>query len=233
MENTYRFANVNVRIASVHPAIHTYCSGYVTDGAPDFAVETTQQDIDFERSRAENPGSSDAYLETLAVYRKIAERMPFYDTFLFHGSAIAVDGQAYIFTAVSGTGKSTHARLWRGMLGAKAVMVNDDKPLVRIAADGSAAVCGTPWDGKHRLSTNIIVPVKAICILNRDKENRIKEITKNEALPMLLQQAYRPFDPASLEKTLTLMDRLQVRFYRLSCNMDPGAAELSYNTMKG
>ena len=233
MRNTYRFANVNVSVTAIHSTVQSFCSGYETDGPVDFTIDTNQKDIDFERSRADHPGYSDAYLETLAVYRKIAEKMPEYDTFLFHGSAVAVDEEAYIFTAKSGTGKSTHARLWREMLGDRAVMVNDDKPLIRVHPDGTAAVYGTPWDGKHHQSSNIAVPVRAICILERAKENGIREITKTEALPMLLQQAYRPVDPAALEKTLTLIDRLNVKLFRLSCNMERSAAELAYNTMKG
>ena len=208
------------------------CQFYLTDSSAQWTVQVIQQDIDLERSRADRPGYSDAYLETLAVYRKIAEKMPEYDTFLFHGSAIAVGGKAYIFTAKSGTGKSTHARLWREMLGEKAVMVNDDKPLVRVHPDGAATVYGTPWDGKHHLSANIAVPVRAICILERAKENSIREITKAEALPMLLQQAYRPADPAALKKALTLIDRLNVKLFCLGCNMERNAAETSYNAMK-
>ena len=106
----------------------------------------------------------DDYLETLAVCRKIAERMPEHNTFLFYGSCIAVDGAGYVFTAKSGTGKSTHTRLWRELLDNRATMVNDDKPLIRIA-DDDAIIYGTPWDGKHPLSHNIAVPLKAICIL--------------------------------------------------------------------
>lgn len=208
------------------------CQFYLTDSSAQWTVQVSPQDIDLERSRADRPGYSDAYLETLAVYRKIAERMPAYDTFLFHGSAIAVDGAAYIFTAKSGTGKSTHTRLWREMLGERAVMVNDDKPLIRVHPDGAATVYGTPWDGKHHLSSNIAVPVRAICILERAQENRIREISKAEALPMLLQQTYRPADPAALAKTLTLIDRLNVKLYRLGCNMEKEAAEVSYNAMK-
>ncbi len=233
MTDTYRFADVNVKISPVHPEIHAFCADYATAGPADFSVVTNRGDIDFERARTDQTGYNDAYLETLAVYRKIAERMPEYDAFLFHGSAIAVDGQAYLFTAASGTGKSTHARLWRELLGDRAVMVNDDKPLLRVHEDGGATVYGTPWDGKHRLSYNIAVPVKAVCILERAADNRIREIRKQEALPMLIQQAYRPADPAALAKTLALIDRLDVKIYRLFCNMDMGAAELSYNTMKG
>lgn len=70
-----------------------------------------------------------SYLETLAVYRKIVTRLVFSDILLIHGSAIAVDGKAYLFTAPSGTGKSTHTRMWREYFKDRAVMVNDDKPL--------------------------------------------------------------------------------------------------------
>ena len=239
---TIRLADRIMEITSLFPEVQELCREYRAKGKPDFRVESTQADIDFEREKSAREDEiegipvrqfSDAYLETLTVYRKIAERMPDYDTFLFHGSAVSVDGAGYLFTAKSGTGKSTHVRLWRELLGKRAVMVNDDKPLIHVKEDGTAIVYGTPWDGKHRLSNNIAVPLKAICILERAEENHIVSITETEAMPMLIQQAYRPADPAAMEKTLALIDRLNVRFYRLSCNMDIDAAQLSYNTMKG
>ena len=236
----YRLAEKNIAVTSVHPAVQEYCRDYRTEAVPDFSVITTEADIASEREKSAREDQaeghavrpfSDGYLEILAVYRKIAERMPDFDTLLFHGSAVAVDGAAYLFAAVSGTGKSTHTRLWRKMLGARAVMINDDKPLMRIGADGSAIVFGTPWNGKHRLSSNIGVPLRALCLLERAAENSIREITRAEALPMLVQQTYRPADPAALAKTLTLITRLNVKFYRLCCNMEPQAAELSYRAM--
>ena len=242
MTNTYRIAERNIAVTSLHDEVHCLCADYLSpDSPPVFAVQTTQADIDFEREKSAREDEiegipvrhfSDAYLETLAVYRKVAERMPAYDTFLFHGSSVSVDGVGYLFTAKSGTGKSTHTRLWRELLGDRAVMVNDDKPLIRITEE-NAIVYGTPWDGKHHLSSNIAVPLEALCILAQAPENSIREIRKFEALPLLLQQTYRPANPAALAKTLALIDRLDVRFYRLSCNMDISAAELSYNTMKG
>ena len=140
----------------------------------------------------------------------------------------------YLFTAKSGTGKSTHTRLWRRLLGDRAVMVNDDKPLLHIGADGVTGY-GTPYNGKHRLGCNMSVPLKAICILTRAAENSIVRITKAEAYSMLLQQVYRPADPVQMKKTLVLIDRLaeQTALYRLGCNMDLEAAEVAYNGMKG
>lgn len=241
--NNYRFADKIIEVNSQYEKVHTYCAGYEADCPPDFTVTITQTDIDFEIQRelkcAEREGrapldSPADYREELAVYRKIAEKMPAYGTILFHGSVIAVDGAGYLFTAKSGTGKSTHTRLWREYLGDRAVMVNDDKPLLKVTDEGVIAY-GTPYNGKHRLGANISVPLKAICILERDQENHIECITKAQAYAMLLQQVYRPQDAAQMAKTLQLVDKLaeHVELYRLGCNMDISAAEVAYNGMKG
>ena len=243
MRSSYQFADRIIQIQSICPDVHRLCDDYRAEGALDFAVETTQADIDFEREKSVREDEiegiqirqfSDGYLETLAVYRKIAEKMPDYDTILFHGSCVAVDGVGYLFTAKSGTGKSTHTRLWRELLGGQAVMVSDDKPLIRIS-DSGAVIYGTPWDGKHRLSTNIAVPLKALCILEQAEQNAIRQITAEEAYPMLLQQAYRPMDSMALSKTLTLIDKLAsaVSLWRLGCNRDIEAARVAYEAMKG
>lgn len=242
MTGVYRFADKNIKIESVCDDVHEYCKEYKSDSEPDFTVVTTINDIEYEKKRSASndiyEGKSvveynDGYLEELAVYRKIAEKMPEYDTFLFHGSAVAVDGQAYLFTAKSGTGKSTHTRLWRKLLGERAVMVNDDKPLIR-ADERGVVVFGTPYNGKHRLGNNISVPIKAVCILERSEKNHIRQITKSEAYATILQKSYRPDNVAALSKTLILIDKMseQVAFWRLGCNMELEAADISYNTMK-
>ena len=242
MTGIYKIADRVIEIVSLHREVHDYCGAYRYDGAPDFTVEISQEDIDRERGRnartVELEGRrprdpSDEYLEGLAVYRKISERMLDYDTFLFHGSCVAVDGEGYLFTAKSGTGKSTHTRLWREYLGERAVMVNDDKPLIR-AGENGLTVFGTPYNGKHRLGENIAVPLKAVCILERSAENRIETVTREQAYPILLQQTYRPADPLLMEKTLVLIDRMaeKAKLCRLRCNMDISAAVTAYEGMK-
>lgn len=240
---TIKIADKRIAVASLHSFVQSYCRDYLTTEQADFSVRISQPDIDREReqSRQEDLKENlpvrafpDDYLETLAIYRKIADKLPDFDTVLFHGSAIAVDGIGYLFTAKSGTGKSTHTRLWREKFGERAVMVNDDKPLIRMTKQG-AAVYGTPWDGKHALSANISVPLQAVCILERSAENHITQITAKQAYNMLVQQVHKPKDPQKLLKTLQLIDRLtdKVRLYRLGCNMDIAAAEVAYNAMKG
>lgn len=198
-------------------------------------METSQSDIEYEREKSALEDRKeglpirnfpDSYLETLAVYRKIAENLLAYDTVLFHGSVVAVDGIGYLFTAKSGTGKSTHTRLWREYFGERAVMINDDKPLIQVT-ENSVIVYGTPWDGKHRLSNNISVPLKAICILTRASENHIEPISKSTAFPMLLQQSNRPQDSLKMQKTLEILDKISdnIALYKLGCMVEITSAE--------
>ena len=243
MKKTYKIADCVVSIDSLCENVHSLCADYISDENPSYEIVTAQADIDFERqkSAAENikegievVNFSDGYLETLAVYRKLADILNDENIILFHGSVIAVDGEAFLFTAKSGTGKSTHTALWRKKFGERAFMVNDDKPLIKICED-KAVVYGTPWDGKHHLSRNVSVPLKAVCILERSETNTIKQITKSEAYNMLIQQTHRSKNPQKLGHTLQLIDDFaaKVKLYRLGCNMDMEAADVAYNAMKG
>lgn len=242
MVNRYKIADKVVEICSIYREVHEYCSDYLTEEPADYSVTVTQADIDFEREKSafedkmegmKTRHFSVGYLEELAVYRKIAKQMISYDTILFHGSVVAVDGVGYLFTAKSGTGKSTHTRLWCEYFGDRAVMVNDDKPLLHIADDKVMAY-GTPYNGKHRRGANISVPLKAICILTRASDNHIEPVSREQAYAMLLQQAYRPEEQVLMMKTLTLIDRLSdaVKLYRLGCNMDVSAAKVAYDGMQ-
>jgi hypothetical protein len=244
--DTY-IAGLNIRINHRYGYIARICANYLKkddseqtddDGSmPDISVEVTDEDMEGEKKYLpEDPESvrHPAYIEAMAIFRKIAEALPRFGRFLMHGSAISVDGEGYIFTAPSGTGKSTHVSLWRDLFGERAVMVNDDKPFIRVS-DNGVFVCGSPWNGKHGLGANICVPLKAVCLLERGENNSISGITSREAFPTLLKQSYRPHDPEMLRTTLGLIDRVseQAGMYRLYCNMEPEAAMVSYGGMNG
>lgn len=254
-------AGYTIEIHALYDELENFCKRYevapTQAQAPDFTIEMTQADIDREyaiqqkiqqreyclehpedgiQNQTKYSSESDT-LELLACYRKIVDTLNAADIFLMHGSAIAVDGQAYLFTAKSGTGKSTHASLWRQTFGDRAVTVNDDKPLISLvkSTDGSwlTQISGTPWDGKHHLSSNLTLPLKAICILKRGEDNAIREISYEEAYPILLQQTHRSADKGILAHTLELLEcmRDRVHFYELHCNMELEAARVAYTGM--
>ena len=214
--------------------------GYVCEEAPLVEIRMDPSDIARERVKAIREDAleglpqhsySDVYLETLAVYRKIAAALLEHDILLYHGSVLAYDGKAYLFTAPSGTGKTTHSRLWLSEIPG-AYILNGDKPLLRVENDRAYA-CGTPWQGKEKYGRNEILPLEAICILERDTCNHIESVSFRDALPVLLAQCNRPDEAQPMLRTLALIDRLgrMTRLYRLGCNMEPEAARVSFRAM--
>lgn len=204
---------------------------FITSGkAPDFTVEVPEDVL--KEAISKNPEYSDDYIEALEIYRIICKKMLKYDAMLMHCAAISVDNEAYLFTAVSGTGKTTHISLWKKKFKEKCIVVNGDKPILRLI-DGKFYACGTPWRGKENYGENIMVPIKAICILERGVENSIKKIAPYDAISTVITQTLRTNDMDEMDKMLSLTDKLleKVPFYRLKCNMNDDAADVSYNGM--
>ena len=218
-----------------------YFRAYLTDEAAHFSVTVSPEDLVFEQEALDEEAREEGFrrrqftgpfLERAAIQRAFAEHLIDRDTLLLHGSTVAVDGEAYLFTARSGTGKSTHTRLWREVFGSRAVMVNDDKPFVQLRLDGIFA-CGSPWSGKHGLDSNVTFPLKGICILERGAENRIRPITPDEALPMLLHQSYRPLDSTKADRLEHLVSALAQRIplWQMECTKDLSAAKIAHCAM--
>lgn len=231
----YRIADVTLKTNHIYAYTPKLCENYRYDGNSEFDVElnVTQEDIAAERKNEGGENFPDAYLESLALFRKIGDYvLNNADGIIFHASAVEVDGEAYLFTAPSGTGKSTHSRLWKEMLGDRMHYVNDDKPIIRFA-DGEFYVYGTPWNGKHRLDTNKKAKIKAICRINQAKENSITEIKPSDMIITILNQTVRPTEEVAMDKLLTLIDKMlsSVKLYNLECNISREAAELSFSTM--
>ena len=229
---TVSLAGLNIGVRAIRPAIKTFCREFLTEGEPAFSVAIEEADLDYERSINEGQWTATC-LETLALLRKVSDQLINHDTLLFHGSAVAAGGKAYIFTAPSGTGKTTHTRLWLDTVPGAHVL-NGDKPFLRLE-NGWVLACGSPWRGKENLGINEILPLEAICILERDEVNHIEPIKGEKALGTLVRQTYRPMDPKLMLKALQLIGQAGqcVRLYRLGCNMDPEAAGISSRAMIG
>lgn len=236
-----KLAGYTAQVTSLFESTRDYCRKYLTEEPPDFSVTVTREDLLFEqealRQEALEEGIrvrvfTDPFLERTTIQRKVAEYLFDRSVLMTHGSTVAVDGRAYLFTARCGTGKSTHTRLWRQVFGDRAVMVNDDKPFLKITKNGIFA-CGSPWSGKHGLDTNLTVPLQGICILDRGKENQIRRITPEEALPMLLHQSHCPLAPEKHDRFDQQVRLLveTVPLWHMYCNMDPEAAEIAHRAM--
>ncbi len=93
-----------------------------------------------------------------------------YDTLMTHASVIRYEDGGYMFLGKSGTGKSTHSRMWLENIDG-ATLLNDDNPIVRVV-DGKAYIYGSPWSGKTPCYKNEVVPLKAVVRIVRAPHNR-------------------------------------------------------------
>ena len=225
-------AGFAIGVEPLFESTRMYCREYWTDREPELIVTVKREDLSQEQEllniEADEEGLkrrkfSDMFLERSVIQRRVAEALARRDVLLMHGSTVAVDGQAYLFTAPCGTGKSTHTRLWREVFGDRAVMVNDDKPFLKLT-EAAVLACGSPWTGKHGIGTNVCVPLSGICILSRGRENVIRPAEPEQVEEFLRSQC---FPPQGLEK---LLDR--VGLWQMECTKDPEAAVTAFETMK-
>ena len=231
----YKFGDIPVGVETRGIYFNDNCINYLAEKAkPEFVIKATDKDLEFEQMQSEdNQTYPKSYLEFIALYRKFCEKAIDYGVILVHGSVLEIDGKAYMFSAPSGTGKSTHAKLWRDCFGDRVTMINDDKPLIKFREDGIYAY-GTPWDGKHHLSTNIKAKLGGICFLHQAKENHIEKATKENAVKHLMNQVYRPRDIMAMSKTLEYVDKIvnEIPIYEMGCNISKEAAIVAYDAMK-
>ncbi|MDO4487937.1 MAG: hypothetical protein Q4B67_02440 [Eubacteriales bacterium] len=229
-------ADENIAIEALHLSSMEYCREYLIDEPEiiDISISVSVADLEIEKKRYEMTEPSDEpYVETLCIFRKIAEAMPLKRALLFHSSAISVDGNAYLFTAPSGTGKSTHTRLWREALKERAVMVNDDKPFLKFTDEG-LFVYGNPWTGKEGLGQNMSAPVKGICYLVQAPENSLRRLSPDEAFPFLCTQVYMPESEDAGIETYEMIGEIteNIPVYELKCTPDSRAFEEAFKMTK-
>lgn len=224
-----RIADLTVEISDAG-GLAPRCGEYLTE-------KTDRADIIIRTERYHRERYAlDATEETIAYMesgRQFASRLLHFDGFYLHASAVEVDGSAYLFSAPSGTGKSTHTRLWQQMFGEKACIFNDDKPALRYL-NGVWYAYGTPWCGKDGINVNRKVPVAGICFLKQAPHNQIRPMDAVESIPRLLNQTIHGF--RNKERLILLLNHLEklvesIPVFELENRPELEAAQLSYETM--
>lgn len=229
-------AKVNICLAEIPIEVHSnsgymadFCRSYLSDKSPLFSVSTTKEAVTAEVNNAPEPTTYE-YAEALCLYREMAERLPLYDRVVFHGAAIEYGGKAYLFTAPSGTGKTTHIALWRKYLGENVNIINGDKPILRLTENGFT-VYGTPYAGKERWQRNVSAPLGGICFLSQGKDNKIKK-TESGMFVSLFQQTYKPHGKEAMQRTLSIVKELcSVPCFTLSCDISENAVKASFEAL--
>lgn len=242
-EFTFESAGYTFRVLSVFESTKKFCEKYFTTcECPDYEIELSREMTDAAIKEAEEAVEKEGlvmgdlpyeYYEVLALHREVSERLPLVGTVMFHCSSVMVDDEGFLFTAKSGTGKSTHANLWQQYFGERLVYVNDDKPFITRDEDGFK-VCGSPWNGKHHRGENVIVPIKAIGLITRDTTNFTERVKPFEAFTTLYQQVYLPNNTEARKVTIEIIKQMAetIPMYKIHCNMELEAAKKAYEGMR-
>lgn len=227
----YNIAGIIVEMNVRYPRLKNQSKAYEYHGDRETNIQITLSDEFYQQKLTENPHLDYEMIEYIWMGSEFYNALIHFNGMLLHSSCVVKDGEAYLFSAPCGTGKSTHTQIWLKRFPG-AYILNDDKPAIRITDKGVYAF-GTPFSGKTNQNVNAYAPIKGICIIGRDTTNHIEAIAPDDALFNILNQTVRPAGEDEMKKMLTTLDTVlrQVPVYRLHCNMEIDAAEVSYNGM--
>lgn len=197
----------------------------------DIKLSVSDKYLDDLMSRAVE-GTTVEQMENYAFCCEFNRKLIPYNAMSVHSSALIFNGGAYLFSGASGSGKSTHTKLWLEAYGEKVHIMNDDKPVVRLYP-GKAIAYGTPFDGGSGIALNESYPLKAIVFIERGGENSIRIPENKEIVQKLYFQTAHMVDAETADKMLSNIEQLLdlTRFYVLTCVNDISAAYFAYNSL--
>lgn len=245
----YEFGGTLFRIDSEEPLLESkYTAPFACAGTktPDFVITVGYSGEKMQNgfSNANRSGSSvriefaESYrgkisaknaLEESGIFRMLAE----HGGVVLHSSYIITQrGEALLFSAPSGTGKSTQAELWRSYAGAK--VINGDRALVK--AENGVTANGILFSGTSGISENVTAPLRAIVLLRQSEKNEIRSVSGKEAFMQLLPQcSYYPDEEENLRIVTGILAEIisAVPVYDFGCVPDESAVSALSEVLYG
>ena len=233
MEKKYKIFDLILQCDFRYPTMLRRSEKFLceTDKEPDIVIPYDVVKIEGVRKSA--PHFSDNDCEVMQTCLSFFSSIIGYDGIMLHSSAVMVDGKAYLFSAPSGTGKSTHTTQWLKHFGDRAVIINDDKPAIFVR-NGEVYACGNPWSGSSEQNTTECPKLQGICVLERAEDNFIEPLPMDQAVYKILNQTVRPkMNPGKMGEVLDILDKILARVpvWRMGCNISEDAAVVAYEAM--
>ena len=228
----YEIAGLRVQLKNKYPYTEKFCQKYLSaaqDVDADIVACVTEEE--FLDEKKNSPNFSDGYVENICLYRSLCLQIPQRNRLLLHASVLDFNGKGYAFLGRSGTGKSTHTRLWLQYV-QNTFVVNGDKPILQ-ETDKFFVAYGTPWQGKEGWGSKTETQLCGLCFIEQAKENSIRKLTPAETAARLFLQILMPHEEDAAVRTLEMVDSLisKTPAYLLSCDISEEAVKTSFEAM--
>lgn len=240
-ELNVKIADETFYIEYSDPAVPYWFTGFTIESRGEIPLCPTDRDLekiraDFIRTDSrrfsELPKRPPAQLEFHTIHYLMAKSLLKRGVLLVHGSAVAADGNAYLFIAPSGMGKSTHTALWKEVLGERAFIINDDKPLIRLSG-GVPLIYPTPWGMVKDSIQAESAPLRAIIWLERGEKNEIEPIDEGKMFMQIYKASLMGENADEVAAILALQKKLlnKTKLFHLKCKADKDAAITALNAL--
>ena len=223
------------------PAVPHWFTGFTIESRGKIPLCPTDRDLEKIRANfirtdsnrfSELPKRPPAQLEFHTIHYVMAKALLKRGVLLVHGSAVVADGNAYLFIAPSGTGKSTHTALWKEVLGERAYIINDDKQLIRLMGD-VPLIYPTPWGMVKDDIQAKSAPLGAVIWLERGEKNEIEPIDEGKMFTQIYKASLMGENADEVDAILALQKKLlgKTKLYHIKCRADKDAAITAVNAL--
>lgn len=229
----YKIADVVVEMQQQFDETAYWYAPYLYNGEeePEFSIGVTDEEINY--LVTEGVGITPSIAENMVLGNKFNRRlMKFYGSYI-HSSAMVFDGKAYLFSAPSQTGKSTHTKKWLNRFGDRVKIINDDKPSFRFI-NGKCIVYGTPFAGGTDVQLNTSAELGALVFIERAEENSLEKLPTSRAVSLLISQSPGRANERIGDRQLEMFSMLLSKYpaYLLRCNMDDSAVDTALGILQ-
>lgn len=223
----------------IYPETCSLFEGYLSKGTADrkgIGIRVTDKFMEENRWLLNSDEESAALLEFQALMLVTGNELLIHNRALFHGAAFIWKGRAWIFTAPSGTGKTTQLRHSRKLLKKEMKIINGDKPLLVMREDGSVLVCSSPWRGKERYGQRgLCAPLGGIILLEQGDHNEVMRLAAADAvIPLFTEYISYPEKEEQILCQAKLLDQIlhKVPVWKLVNLGDEDSAALALEALK-
>lgn len=239
MKSYLSCGGVNIQYSFLYPETVALFGRYLekdTNIPADIKIQITHKYIEESKWLVDKNETSMAFREFQCLMLKTGNEILTHNHALFHGAALMWKEKAWIFTAPSGTGKTTQLRHWRRTLKKDVRIINGDKPLLECKEDGNVIVHSSPWRGKEKFGIKgLNAPLGGIILLEQGKENHIERMDPKDAVrPLFIEFISFPENEAQIRAQAVILDQIlnQVPVWKLVNLGDNASAELTIETIR-